>query len=79
MRARPPVPKTLLPVKSEWDGERQRTFMLSDHPTVILQEVCYQIESYWGPAFVADYLRTVANGFDARQAEFAANQQENAA
>jgi len=41
-----------------------------DHPSVILVEVGYQMEAYWGPQFVADHFRTLAAQFDERQKIF---------
>lgn len=72
-----PVPTALLPVKSYWDDPRKATYSTAlDHPSVILEEVGYQMEAYWGPAFVANYFRTLADKFDRRQEVFAKQQME---
>ena len=78
--AKRPVPTELLPVGAYWDDPRKRTYSdVLDHPSVIAEEVGYQMESYHGPAFVAGFFRTLADKFDARQIEFEAIQKEQAA
>lgn len=68
---KPPVPTALLPANAWWDDPRRATYSTAlDHPSVILVEVGYQMEAYWGPQFVADHFRTLAAQFDERQKIF---------
>lgn len=68
-----PVPKKLLPVGTDWTRDSFRTYTPRDHPSEVIEQCLYQMESYHGPLFVADFLRRLTDKFDQREVEYQNN------